>query len=215
MFKQIAVQIIGGLAIALLVLVSSAFSSPIDWNGFESEVDAALDRAEARTDAKFNVPGYLTKLDSAISRVAHRADCGPGHDCPQNRHLAELDCIIERNHRIFVKKHDLKIKSLISRERTDALLESYRANDRLDSLVQEKQFKLLLELRDRVEKIEAHIGRMKNNAGESQEDLEWQEKGEIPGQHPEGNQGQGHDQEKRGEASKVAQCSRSWLEAFK
>ena len=98
MFKKMVLQVIGGLAIALLVLVSIAYSSPIDWNGFNSEVDAALDRAEARTDTKYGVEQYLTTLDG----------------------------IIEKNHRLFVKKHELQIKSLICRKRTDIMLAQYR-----------------------------------------------------------------------------------------
>ncbi len=116
-----------------MICAVSLNAAPIDWTSFECEAD------------------------SAIERAAHRFDCGPAHDCPQNRWftLAELDNLIERNHRLFTKKHALKIKSLASRKRTDALLESYQANERLESMVQDKQFKLLLELRDRVDSLEA------------------------------------------------------------
>lgn len=41
-------------------------ASVIDWSNFESEVDEAIKRAEARADSAFNMAEYLQTLDSFL-----------------------------------------------------------------------------------------------------------------------------------------------------
>lgn len=75
-----------------LMLTTCPDSAAINWTGFDAEADCALDRAEARTDAKvFNMPAWC----------------------------AELDSLIQVNHDRFTKRHRLKIASQISRARAD------------------------------------------------------------------------------------------------
>ncbi len=81
-------------------------------------------------------------------------DCGPDHDCPQNR--AKLENIADKHAAHtgrWCKIHTRKVADEAQYSRGQL------ANERLERTVQDKQFKLLLELRDRVDSLEVMLAR--------------------------------------------------------